>query len=77
MPKKDKKRATQAAGRTPKKKCCASKPKCSRCPLRMLAEGTLPDGYTVRKRKLVKLDGAKQKKGAGPKKKKDKRPTAA
>ena len=38
----------------PKKKCCTSKPKCKRCPLRMLSEGTLPDGYTVRKRKLVK-----------------------
>lgn len=38
----------------PKKKCCTSKPKCKRCPLRMLAEGTLPDGYTVHKRKLVK-----------------------
>jgi len=31
-----------------------SKPRCGRCPLRMLAEGTLPEGYTVRKRKLVK-----------------------
>ena len=38
----------------PKKKCCVSKPKCKRCPLRMLAEGSLPQGYTVRKRKLVK-----------------------
>lgn len=38
----------------PKKKCCISKPKCKRCPLRMLAEGNLPPGYTVRKRKLVK-----------------------
>ncbi len=39
----------------PKKKCCASKPKCKRCPLRMLKEGTLPEGYTVKKRKLVKV----------------------
>lgn len=39
----------------PKKKCCESKPKCSRCPLRMLKEGTLPPGYTVKKRKLVKV----------------------
>jgi hypothetical protein len=38
----------------PKKKCCTSKPKCKRCPLRMLAEGTLPEGYSVKKRKLVK-----------------------
>ena len=49
----------------PKKKCCDSKPRCSRCPLRMLREGTLPDGYTVKKRKLVKA-GAK----AGKKKSK-------
>jgi hypothetical protein len=38
----------------PKKKCCSDKPRCSRCPIRMLAEGTLPDGYTVRKRRLIK-----------------------
>lgn len=41
----------------PKKKCCESKPRCTRCPLRMLAEGTLPDGYTVKHRKLVKVKG--------------------
>ena len=33
----------------PKTECCASKTKCNRCPLRMLKEGTLPDGYTVKK----------------------------
>ena len=44
----------KAQGRQPKKECCISKPKCGRCPLRMLAEGTLPDGYTVKRRKLVK-----------------------
>ncbi|MGD9959561.1 hypothetical protein [Nocardioides sp.] len=38
----------------PKSKCCVSKSKCSRCPLKMLKEGTLPAGYTVKKRKLVK-----------------------
>jgi hypothetical protein len=38
----------------PKKKCCVTKPRCTRCPLRLLAEGKLPPGYTVRKRKLVK-----------------------
>ena len=38
----------------PKKKCCESKTRCGRCPLRMLKEGTLPEGYTVHKRKLVK-----------------------
>jgi hypothetical protein len=46
----------------PKDKCCASKPRCGRCPIRMLKEGTLPDGYTVRKRKLVKVDKKKAKK---------------
>ncbi len=38
----------------PKKKCCVSAPKCNRCPLRMLKEGSLPEGYTVHTRKLVK-----------------------
>jgi hypothetical protein len=31
-----------------------SKSRCGRCPIRMLKEGTLPQGYTVKKRKLVK-----------------------
>lgn len=39
----------------PKKECCVSKTKCNRCPLRMLQEGTMPAGYTVHKRKLVKV----------------------
>jgi hypothetical protein len=39
----------------PKKKCCVSSKKCGRCPLRMLKEGTLPPGYTVKKRRLVKV----------------------
>ncbi len=38
----------------PKQKCCVSKERCKRCPIRMLKEGTLPAGYTVKKRKLVK-----------------------
>lgn len=38
----------------PKTKCCESKDKCSRCPLRLLKDGTLPDGYTVHHRKLVR-----------------------
>jgi hypothetical protein len=38
-----------------KKKCCVDKPRCKRCPLRALAEGTLPSGYTVKKRRLVKI----------------------
>ncbi|MCO7220270.1 hypothetical protein [Klenkia sp. PcliD-1-E] len=46
-----------AKQRMPKKKCCVDKPRCGRCPLRALAEGTLPPGYTVKKRRLVKLDG--------------------
>lgn len=41
----------------PKAKCCVSKPRCKRCPLRMLAQGTLPEGYTVKKRRLVAIDG--------------------
>jgi len=43
----------------PKTECCVSKTKCSRCPLRMLKEGTLPAGYTVKKRMLVTVDGSK------------------
>ncbi len=43
----------------PKPECCLSRTRCDRCPLRMLKEGTLPEGYTVRKRKLVRLDGKK------------------
>ena len=43
----------------PKTKCCVSTSKCGRCPLRMLKDGTLPSGYTVRKRELVRLDGKK------------------
>lgn len=50
----------------PKKKCCVSTTKCNRCPLRMLKEGTLPEGYTVKKRKLVKV-GDKSTKKAGKK----------
>lgn len=39
----------------PKKKCCSDKPACKRCPLQMMKQGTLPAGYTVKKRKLVKI----------------------
>ena len=46
----------------PKSKCCVSKDRCQRCPLRMLKEGTLPDGYTVKKRRLVKVDKSDSKK---------------
>ena len=31
-------------GARPKKKCCVSKPRCQRCPIRMLAEGRLDPG---------------------------------
>lgn len=52
----------------PKKKCCDSKKRCGRCPLLMLKEGTLPEGYTVHRRKLVKV-GAKPGKRDGAKRK--------
>ncbi|MEH3033426.1 MAG: hypothetical protein PGN07_05140 [Aeromicrobium erythreum] len=45
----------------PKKKCCVSKPRCKRCPIQMLKDGRLPDGYTVKKRKLVKVSSSKKK----------------
>ena len=50
--------AKKGKGKLPKKKCCVTKVRCTRCPLRMLKEGTLPEGYTVKKRKLVKLSNA-------------------
>jgi hypothetical protein len=43
----------------PKTECCVSRKRCDRCPLRMLKEGSLPAGYTVKKRKLVREDGKK------------------
>lgn len=48
--------------RKPKKSCCLSKPRCNRCPVRMLAEGRLPEGYAVKRRKLVKLETVAGKK---------------
>ena len=52
----DSKKAGKAkVAKLPKKKCCVSTTRCTRCPLRMLKEGTLPPGYTVKKRKLVKV----------------------
>ena len=47
------------ARKLPKVECCASKRRCDRCPIRMLKEGTLPSGFTVKKRKLVTVDGKK------------------
>ncbi len=55
---KAKARSRKARG-LPKQKCCVSKDRCKRCPIRMLKEGTLPSGYTVKKRKLVRVDGKK------------------
>ncbi len=48
--------STVKAPKPPKSKCCVSKKRCGSCPIRMLKEGTLPDGYGVRKRVLVKVD---------------------
>lgn len=59
MGKKKGKKSRSRAAKLPKRRCCESKPRCGRCPLRMLQEGTLPEGYTVRKRELVRLDGTK------------------
>jgi hypothetical protein len=47
--------STKPKKQRPKKKCCVSKSRCKRCPIRMLKAGTLPAGYTVKKRKLVKI----------------------
>jgi len=52
-------KAQRELRKLPKTKCCASKKRCDRCPIRMLKEGTLPEGYTVRKRVLVRADGRK------------------
>jgi len=59
----------------PKKSCCLSKPRCNRCPVRMLAEGRLPKGYAVKKRKLVKIEKVAGKKHG--KHGKQRRPKAA
>lgn len=48
--------STVKAPKPPKSKCCVSKKRCGSCPIRMLKEGTLPEGYGVRKRVLVKVD---------------------
>jgi hypothetical protein len=39
----------------PKSKCCMDRPRCRRCPIRMLKDGTLPEGYTVHRRRLVRI----------------------
>lgn len=58
------KKRKQGKGKLPKLECCVSKEKCGRCPLRMLKEGTLPEGLTVKKRRLVTVDGKKVTKKA-------------
>ena len=45
----------------PKTECCVSRTRCDRCPIRMLKEGSLPSGYGVHKRKLVRLDAEGKK----------------
>jgi hypothetical protein len=61
---KSKKSSKRKLRKLPKTKCCVSKKRCGRCPIRMLKEGTLPEGYTVKKRVLVRADGKKVKKKA-------------
>ena len=51
------KKSAKTEARLPKVECCVSKSKCGRCPLRMLKEGTLPAGYTVKRRVLVDSEG--------------------
>ncbi len=43
----------------PKTTCCVSKSRCKCCPVRMLKEGTLPEGLTVKHRRLIRADGTK------------------
>ena len=52
-------KSSKVKAKAPKLTCCASKKKCGRCPLRMLKDGSLPCGYTVKHRKLVRVDGRK------------------
>jgi hypothetical protein len=58
-----KKAGKAKVAKLPKKKCCVSSTKCGRCPLRMLKAG-----YTVKKRKLVKVDVVTAKGGKKGKK---------
>ena len=62
--KKGKKAKQSKVAKLPKKKCCESRDRCNRCPLRMLKEGTLPSGYTLHKRKLVTVTKAEEIKAA-------------
>lgn len=67
----------KGVAKLPKKECCVSKTRCNRCPLRMLKDGTLPPGYAVRKRKLVKVKKARLQKSGKKADKKDGRKKAA
>jgi hypothetical protein len=58
----DAQKSAKAKVQLPKPECCVSKDRCKRCPIRMLKEGTLPEGMTVRKRVLVTADGKRVKK---------------
>ena len=51
------------AVKLPKTECCVSRTRCDRCPIRMLKEGTLPAGYGVHRRKLVRVDAEGKKIG--------------
>lgn len=55
------------AVKLPKTKCCVSTTRCDRCPIRMLKEGSLPAGYTVKKRTLVKVTASGKVKKADKK----------
>ena len=43
-----------------KQTCCVSKKRCDSCPIRLLKEGRLPEGYAVHKRKLVTVSAKKK-----------------
>ncbi len=58
-------KADRSVAKMPKKKCCVDTPRCNRCPIRMLKEGTLPPGYTVKKRQLVKVKAKVKVKKSG------------
>ncbi|GAA1939059.1 hypothetical protein [Nocardioides hwasunensis] len=61
------KKGKAKVAKLPKKKCCVSTTRCKRCPIRMLKEGTLPSGYTVKKRRLVKVEVTTGSKKSGKK----------
>lgn len=50
------KKAATRDVRVPKVKCCVSDERCGRCPIRLLAEGNMPDGYSVKKRRVVRCE---------------------